>query len=373
MKKLILIISLMLLSSKAMACSYHTKLNLKTSRATWNGDGAFTCGDNTCYQENLKYTYWKPVNENKLRLPKFRFSEDIPKPIRDLVLLKIEKDLLGLPEGVLENEIVENEAAFATGVDDWFNFGVIYPNDTPYFRALLAYANLQKDNFRLDEDKNMYEILGGNLRLVSFFLDSEDLTVDAKANVLVHEFLHYFLNHSQGDTVKFDYLYEGSKKRQWVIGKIGESVPIMYPTPALGKAKIMQEDVAQFREAIGFPQDKDTTTVSGVVTWNSVLVKAARLTFINLDTPDWTRNVEIDGLRAGDGSFTVYGLKKGTYEIRLEAVNPMFADLTAWNKFKDKPVDMPTAVYFKNKKGKKIKFVSDVDKNINLDFGSVEL
>ena len=147
----------------------------------------------------------------------------------------------------------------------------------------------------------------------------------------------------------------------------------MYPTPALSKAKITQEDVAQFREAIGFPQDKDTTTVSGIVTWNSVLVKAARLTFVSLDNPDWTQNVEIDGLRAGDGSFTVYGLKKGTYEIRLEAVNPMFADLTAWNKFKDKPVDMPTAVFLKNKKGRKVKFVSDIDKNINLDFRSVKI
>ena len=359
----------MLLGSKVMACSYHTKINFKTSRAAWNGDGAFTCGSNTCYQENLKYTYWKPVNENKLRLPKFRFSEDIPKSIRDSVLLKIEKDLLGLPAGVLKNEIVENEAAFATGVDDWFNFGVIYPNDTPYFRALLAYANLQKDNFRFDEDKNMYEVLGGNLRLVSFFLNSEDLTLDSKSYVFVILFLNYFLNLSKGYSVMFYYLYDGDKKRQWVIGKIGESVPLMYPTPALGKAKIMQEDVAQFREAIGFPQDKDTITVSGVVTWNSVLVKAARLTFVSLENPDWTQNVEIDGLRAGDGSFTVYGLKKRTYEVRLEAVNPMFADLTAWNKFKDKPVGMPTAVFIKNKKGRKVKFVSDVDKIINLDFG----
>jgi len=369
MKKTILTSLLAIAVNQAQACSSYLLHNdFKASRATWNGDGSYICSDGYCTQENLKYTFWRPIKDQKLNLPRFQFSQDIPKAIRDLVLLKIEQELLDLPTGSLESQIVANEDAFAVGKDNWFNFGVIYPSDSPYFRALLAYANLQEGNFLLDENKDMYEILGGNLRLVSFFVNREDMTDEIKANVLVHEFLHYFLNHSQGNTVKFDYLYEGAKKRQWVIGKIGDSVPIMYPTPALGAAKITFEDKVRFKEAMCLPQDVDTVKISGLVSWEGVPVKAARLTFINLDDPEKNCNIEIDSLKKGLGEFNAI-LAKGKYRIRLEAINPMFVDLTPWNKIKDKPENMPTAVFIKNSKLKrKVYSLKNEDLNFNLNY-----
>jgi hypothetical protein len=374
MKKLkILVASLLAISTsqtQVEACSSYllNSNNVKTSRATWNGDGSFICGSGSCTQENLKYTFWKPIKDQKTNLPRFQFSQDIPKQIRDLVLLKIEQELLDLPAGTLESQTAANEDAFAVGKDNWFNFGVIYPGDSPYFRALLAYANLQEGNFALDEDRDMYEILGGNLRLVSFFINREDMTDDAKANVLVHEFLHYFLNHSQGDTVKYDYLYEGAKKRQWVIGKIGDSVPIMYPTPAQGAAKIMFEDKVKFKEAVGLAQDVDIVKISGTVSWKGVPVKAARLTFVNLDDPEKTCNIEIDALKKELGEFNAI-LAKGRYNIRLESINPMFADLTPWSKINDKPKNMPTATFIRNSKLKrKVYNLKNEDLSLKLEF-----
>lgn len=364
----ILFFTIYLNIGQSLACSYQVNNNYKTSRSTWNG-GSFTCQNNQCFQEGLKTTYWKSVEDNKLRLPKFRFSEDIQKPVRDLVLQKIETELFNFPTGVLESEIVSNNESFNVGVDSWFNFSVIYPSDSPYFRSLLAYANLQEGNFAYKEEKDMYEILGGNLRLVNFFLERNDMTNDQKANVLVHEFLHYFLNHSQGDTVKYDYLYEGSPKREWVVGRLGEVVPIMYPTPADGKSKIIQEDKAQFREVIGFPQDKDTITLSGKITRKKEVVKAARLTLVNLKNPEYTYNIEIDPLRKALGEYIAYGVKKGTYEIRLEVVNFMHVDLTSWNKITDRPLGMPPASYLKNNKGSRKRFkLEQTNLVFDLDF-----
>lgn len=372
MKKLILSGLLLntLLAQAAQACSL-TKLEnievLKTSRLAWNG-GVYTCDNSGCHAEGLKYTYWKPLDGNTLRLPRFRFSQDIPQEIINGMLDSIELELLGLPKGILEYEKVPNEQAFEVGNDRWFNFGVIYPADTPYFRNLLAYANLQEGNFSHDPVKDQYETLGGNLRIVTYFLNG-NLSNEQKVKVLIHEFLHYFISHSQGDTVVYDYPYPRAKKRAWIVGRIDKPLPIMYPTPADEHTEILQEDKAQFRQVFGLPQDKDTVTISGVVTWEGLPVKAARLTFVSKERPDYSYNVYIDRLRKGNGEFTIYGLKKGSYEIRLEIVNPLYVDLTEWNKITDKPEGLVGASYLKNKKGnrKVFKFNSDND-NFNLEF-----
>ena len=343
-----------------IAAAIFFTIAVKASATVWNNNTR-TCDGSGCYPEDLKEVYY-PVSKG---LPRFKFSDQIPENLVEEFLKVMQEQYFNAS---LNYEIVDNETALDVQSDRWFAFAIV-----PTLSGEAGYAPRSPNHYLYNPDKDKYELMAGNIRLGATFLNNPNIGQAQKVVLIVHELSHYWADHSQGDSVlKTQETWE--KKRTWKVGSENKPLPIMYPKDSKS-IKVMKEDLAIFREVFGLEQDSDTVELAGTVTFNDVPVKAARLTFRNLDNPDYTFNAAIDSKRLGTGYYHIPALKKGRYVIQLSICNPLYGYLSYWKTIPDKPFSGGVASFLRRQGVLKKKKIYKIDTNFtefNLNFGGVE-